>query len=109
MGLFHDVAVPLVATALDTVYGEDVTYTPIGTGLPAAVRGIFDSLPTLVTTGTREQVQGAQPQLSIRLDELLVRPRVNDLVTIRGIAHRVSAVAVDDGTGWATLTLVWQA
>lgn len=88
----------LVIGATNTVFGEDVTYTPVS-GSPVEIKGVLNN-----SWVDAEGMISLRPTLQIRLSDLSSAPRKGDSVTISSTPYRVSESRVD-GYGGSTLIL----
>lgn len=85
--------------------GEDVVYQPAA-GAAATVTGIFDAPHALAKGDPEAGVEVALPSVFLRLADLPTDPEDDDpILTIRGVAYRVTGRPGPDGYGGIVLTL----
>lgn len=98
-------------------FGCEVTYTPVGGGLPLTVVGVFDSDFIAVDVGGEVPAATRQPRLHCRVDDLTLGGKEGDVIAITALqlaaagldtnsagSYRVSVVQ-PDGTGMVTVAL----
>ena len=83
-----------------------ITYTPTGgVAVDLSGRSIFTAAhEEEVLDDNTVAVQTVKPTLDLRLADLPVPPAEDDLVVVRGVAHKVAAIEVD-GEGGALVAL----
>lgn len=84
-------------------FGESVTYYPQAGG-SFCIQGIFDNEHESVDPETEQLVSSNQPMLGVNLNDLDFEMRINDMIKIRNLLHKVIEVR-EDGQGGASLFL----
>ena len=92
---------PLQRACRDT-WGDSVTYTPVATGTPATITGVFEMQTYVAEGGT--PVLSSVPVLGVVLADLAAAPRIGDGVVVNAVSYKVADVQ-NDGQGMAALTL----
>lgn len=92
----------MVLQAVTTALGEDITYTPVATGVPVSVRAVFNERFIELDGGI--PVQTFQPHIFLRLSDLAASPVQGDGVTVRAVVYTVSK-SENDGEGGSILFL----
>lgn len=75
-------------------FGEDVTYTPIATGVPVVIKALFQ-MPDQRPDTFDVEFQGNDPQATT-LSSDTPAPNQADLFTIRGVDYTVKQFEIDE-------------
>jgi hypothetical protein len=84
-------------------FGQSVIYTPLA-GSPVTIQGVFDVPHSEIQLGHISPVSSVSPKLGIRLDDLSLKPKKGDTVTVGSVVYRVID-SEEDGQGGSTLKL----
>jgi len=96
-----------VISPLQSVFGEETTYTPAG-GAPFAITGVFDRAfrKKAIFDDGSISVQTTSPVLGVRLLDFAISPVQNDRVFIPSVNTTFVVREIhSDGHGWAKLVL----
>jgi len=89
-----DVDIARLDAALMDVFGEAVSYTPSG-GSPVSIVAMFQEASEEITFNELDvEING--PTLCVLLEDI-ADPTTADLVTARGVDHRVKNIIRDEG------------